>query len=380
MNFTVKNLCAALVAAAAFLASAEGTDDHGTVNAARKYNNAPSLIAVLCQGFVDDADEKSVADFGLGILNGADGLFGCAPDDYSEEPPPNPMYPEPMEKDALYFGGTDWGRFIPETLVLNDGVRPDVSVITQNGLADGEYLASVRERFGGKYPVSVSKVDIPTDRESHDAFREFVEGVQSGKIDARNALEFKDGMVVVTGSLAVMKLNEILAKKIFDKNKGKCAMYVEQSYPLEWMYDYMTPHGFVMKLNAEKPDMVSDADVRENAEFWDWMTKQLLSNPQFARRRAESWRKGADGKPDPDHRMGVRAFSKLRLSHAQLYNHVKNRSAFATAIRQSRAIDPQSWESGCYYSAFLEANGLGDARDDYRSYLEKLGARTDMWR
>jgi len=380
MNFTVKNLCAALVAAAAFLASAEGTDDQGTGNNATKYNNAPSLIAVLCQDFVDDVGEKSVADFGLGILNGADGLFGYASDDYSEEPPPNPMYPEPMEKDALYFGGTDWGRFIPETLVLNDGVRPDISVITQNALADGEYLASVRERLGGKYLASVSKVNLPSERESNDAFREFVEGVQSGKIDARNALEFKDGRVVVTGSLAVMKINEILAKNIFDKNKGKCAMYVEESYPIEWMYDYMTPHGLVMKLNAEKPDMVSDADVRENAEFWDWMTKQLLSSPQFARRRAESWRKGADGEPDVDHRMGVRAFAKLRLSHVQLYNHVKNRSALATAIRQSVAIDPQDPKTARPYSAFLKANGLGDARDDYRCYLEKLGARTDMWR
>ena len=298
MNFIAKSFFAALVTAGVLVASAEGTDGQGAANSAEKYNNAPALIAALCQDYVDEVGEKAIADFGLGILEGADGLFGYASDDYLEEPPPNPMYPEPMEKDALYFAGTDLGRFIPEALILNEGVRSDVSLITQNGLADGRYLSSARERLGGK-------VKLPTDEELQDAFREFVEGVQTGRIDARDAVEVKDGRVTVTGPKAVMKLNEILSKKIFEKNKGKHTMYVEESYPIEWMYDYMTPQGLVMKLNAEKTGAVSDEEVRENAEFWDWMTKRLLSGREFAKRRAESWRKGADGRPDPNHRMGV---------------------------------------------------------------------------
>jgi len=372
MNLIAKNLLAALVAAAALAASAENAEEQDC-NPANKFINAPSLVAVQCQDYVDDAGERTVADFGLGVLNGADGLFGYASDDYSEEPPPNPMYPEPMEKDALYFGGTDYGRFIPETLILNDGVRPDVSVITQNSLAVGEYLASLRERFGGK-------VELPTEEELSDAFREFVEGVQSGKIDARSALEFKDGRVIVTGSIAVMKINEILAKKIFEKNKGKCAMYVEESYPFGWMSDYMTPHGLVMKLGAEKSGAVSEEEVREDAEFWDWMTKRLLSSPKFARRRAESWRKGADGKPDPEHRMGMRAFAKLRIAHARLYCSKKNSPAFATALRQAVAIDPLNPETCCIYSLFLKENGLDAARGDYLGFAGKLGVDTDGWR
>ena len=127
MNYAVKNvftmLAAALALAMAFIASAEGNECKGTVNSAEKYNGNPSLIAALCQDYVDDAGEQAVADFGLGVLEGAEGLFGSASDDYSEEPPPNPMHPGHMEKGALYFGGTDLGRFIPESLVLSDGVR-----------------------------------------------------------------------------------------------------------------------------------------------------------------------------------------------------------------------------------------------------------------
>ena len=62
------------------------------------------------------------------------------------------------------------GRFIPESLVLSDGVRPDISVITQNGLADRAYLSSVREQLSGK-------VEMPTDKEDEAAFGAFVEGV-----------------------------------------------------------------------------------------------------------------------------------------------------------------------------------------------------------
>ena len=158
-------------------------------------------------------------------------------------------------------------------------------------------------------------------------------------------------------------------------------MYVEESNPIEWMYDYMAPHGLVMKLNAEKPGAVSDEEVRDNAEFWDWMTKRLLSDPQFAKRRAERWRRTADGELDPDHRMGVRAFAKLRLTHAKLYaRQVKNPIAFARAIRQAIAIDPQDKETCINYAAFLNANKLDAAREDFLGCLEKLGVDTDGWR
>lgn len=147
------------------------------------------------------------------------------------------------------------------------------------------------------------------------------------------------------------------------------------------MYDYMTPHGLVIKLNAEKSGAVSDEEVRDNDEFWDWMTKRLLSDPQFVKRRAERWRRTADGEWDPDHRMGVRAFARLRLTHAKLYaRQAKNPIAFARAIRQAIAIDPQDKETCINYAAFLKVNKLDTAREDFLGCLKKLGVDTDGWR
>ena len=364
MNFIAKTMFAVLATATALVASAyDATDSRSNIG-----NPAldSSLLSAECQKYVDDVGEKAVTAFGMGILEGEGGLFDYGAEDCSEEPPPNPLYPAPMEKGALYFGGTDWGRFIPETLVLNDGVRPDVAVITQNALADGKYLSVIRDRLG-------DKVEVPSEEELTDAFRKFVEGVQSGSIDARDAMKIKDGKVTITGAQAVMRLNELLAAKIFNGNKGKHAMYVEESYPIVWMYDYMAPHGLVMKLNAEKPGAVSDEEVRDNDEFWDWMAKRLLSDPQFAKRRAETWRKAVDKKWDPDHRMGVRAFAKLRLTHARLYRWHEKHSAFATAIRQAIAIDPQDRETGMFYVALLKENKLDAAREEFLTYLRKRG-------
>ena len=132
---------------------------------------------------------------------------------------------------------------------------------------------------------------------------------------------------------------------------------------------------------AEKPGAVSDEEVRDNAEFWDWMTKRLLSDPQFAKRRAERWRRTADEEWDPDHRMGVRAFARLRLTHAKLYaRQAKNPIAFARAIRQAIAIDPQDKETCINYAAFLKVNKLDAVREDFLGCLEKLGVDTDGWR
>ena len=127
------------------------------------------------------------------------------------------------------------------------------------------------------------------------------------------------------------------------------------------------------KLNAEKRGDFSDEEVRENDEFWDWMTKRLLSSKEFAKSRAESWRKGADGKQDPEHRMVVRGFAGLRFAHARLYGSAKNRAAFETAIRQAVALDPLSPEIGYGYSLFLKARKLDAARNDYREYVTKFG-------
>ena len=56
------------------------------------------------------------------------------------------------------------------------------------------------------------------------------------------------GRVQVSGQVAVMMINGLLCKVIFDHNPTN-EFYVEESFPLEWMYPYETPFGIIMKIN-----------------------------------------------------------------------------------------------------------------------------------
>ena len=63
----------------------------------------------------------------------------------------------------------------------------------------------------------------------------------------------------VHGVGGVMKINGILCRWIFDKNKDKHAFYVEESYVIPWMYPYLEPYGIIMKINHDPlPTPVQD--------------------------------------------------------------------------------------------------------------------------
>ncbi len=55
----------------------------------------------------------------------------------------------------------------------------------------------------------------------------------------------------VRGTGSVMAINARLTKMIFETNPSH-EFYVEESFPLEWMYPYIQPHGIIMKLEAEQ--------------------------------------------------------------------------------------------------------------------------------
>ena len=65
-----------------------------------------------------------------------------------EEPLPNPQWPAEMEPHAIFFGGTDPGRFVPTYMIYSALFRPDVYLITQNALADDTYMSVERDLYG----------------------------------------------------------------------------------------------------------------------------------------------------------------------------------------------------------------------------------------
>ncbi len=263
-----------------------------------------------------------------------------------EEPLPNPLWPEEMEQSAIFFGGTDPGRFVPTYMIYSAKVRPDVYLITQNALADDTYMSVERDLYG-------DEIWIPSKEDSAQGFGKYVDEVQSGKRPANGDLRIENGRVQVTGALGVMEINGILTQAMFEHERQRHAFYIEESYVIRWMYDYLSPHGLIMKINKDK-NPLNDSIVRNDMEFWDWYMRRLLLDPAFRRDFPAQ-----------------KSFSKLRAAIAGLYANERYRARTNADMEKYTSLAAQSFrEAVALYPASPEAT--------FRYIQEVLGT-FDKW-
>ena len=261
--------------------------------------------------------------FGAYQLEGAKALNEQIAAD--EEPLPDPEWPEPMEPFSIFFGGTDPGRFVPTYMIYSALYRPDVYLITQNALADDTYMSVERDLYG-------DEIWIPSKEDSAEAFNIYVDEVQRGVRQANGDLKIENGRVQVTGALGVMEINGILTKMMHDHDRLRHSFYVEESYVIPWMYPYLSPHGLIMKINAERTPYDAKRAAKD-MDFWDWYTRRLLDDPMYRRDFA-----------------GQKSFSKLRAAIAGLYQKQGRYQEAAQAYREAVALYPASPEATFRYA------------------------------
>ncbi|OGV84753.1 MAG: hypothetical protein A2340_04340 [Lentisphaerae bacterium RIFOXYB12_FULL_60_10] len=271
---------------------------------------------------VSGGAEQNNHDFGWQFgnyqLRGADAIFEEL--DPEEEPIPNPEFPREMGTNAVFFGGTDPGRFVPTYMIYSARVREDVFLITQNALADNTYMSVMRDLYG-------DKIWIPAQPDSAKAFQIYVEEVRSGKRQANADLKIEGGRVQVSGALGVMEINGVLCEMIFNHNKFKHDFFVEESYVIRWMYPYLEPHGLIMKINRE-PFQFTQEMANNDRDFWDWYTRRLTADERF--RRDVVARK---------------SFSKLRSALGGLYTFRNRLDDAEQAFIEARLLYPLSPEA-----------------------------------
>ncbi|MBA4386399.1 MAG: hypothetical protein C0404_00355 [Verrucomicrobia bacterium] len=256
--------------------------------------------------------------FGNYQLRGAEAILEeLSPD---EEPIPNPEFPPEMDRDAIFYGGTDPGRFVPTYMIYSAHVREDVFLITQNALADNTYMSVMRDLYG-------DMIWIPAPPDSANAFQRYVEEVRGGKRQANADLKIEGGRVQVSGALGVMEINGILAQMIFEHNNWRHSFYVEESYVIRWMYAYLIPHGLIMKIE-KNPSTLTDEIVRNDMEFWDWYSRRLVDDQKFIRDI-----------------VARKSFSKLRSAIGGLYANRGRPFEAEKAFQQARVLYPLSPEA-----------------------------------
>ncbi len=295
---------------------------------------------------------------------------------------PGGGYPD-MDKDAILYGGTDPGRFVPTYMIFCPRVRPDVYIITQNALAENTYLRYLRAQYSPSrkkdgfnwfekllqrdttYPKE--DIYISTDEDSAAAIRSYVEELQRRPAMPGEQVSVVNGRVNIQGIQAVTALNGLVSKQIFDKEHHKRSFYVEESFVIQWMYNYLEPYGVIMKINRDPLPKITPEMVALNRQYWDnYVQKYLVNDPTFRR--------------DDD---AQRAFSKLRTAHAGLYAW---RATLAPpeqrqpelapeaeyAFKQCLELCPFNVEATIRYAEFLtRLERYGDAHKlvtDYKKY------------
>jgi hypothetical protein len=283
--------------------------------------------------------------FGAWQLEGAEQILKELKPD--EPTLPNPSYPPEMETNAIFFGDTDPGRFVPTYMIYCAKVRSDVYLITQNALADNTYMSVMRDLYG-------DTIWIPSQQDSNFAFQKYVEDVQAGRIPPGADVQFENGRVSVQGVQGVMMINGILCRMIFEANKHKHAFFVEESYVIPWMYPYLTPHGLIMKIEKEPVPNLTPEIVKNDRDFWDWYVRRLMGNEKFLRDV-----------------VARKTFSKLRGAIAGVYAFRRMYEDAEYAFRQAIELYPLSPEANFRMAdVYMQQRRFGDARTLIEKFLK----------
>jgi hypothetical protein len=291
---------------------------------------------------------------------------------------------------SIYFGGTDPGRGLVTALCESHAEARPFYTLTQNPLADNRYLDYVRSMYG-------SRIYVPTTNDLQNAFTEYTADAQHRlkhdrdfpneprQIKPGEAVREVDGRLQVSGQVAVMSINALIAKCIFDHNTN-CGFYVEESFPLDWMYPYLLPHGLIFKLNREPLPALPTQAIDADHAFWAKQCQSMLGDwlkPETSASNVCAFVESVYVQKDWSHFTGdpefvtnvfaTRTFSKLRSSSGGLYqwrlasktdagDKARLRAETDYAFRQAFALCPTSPEAVFRYVNFLlSQNRLNDA-------------------
>jgi hypothetical protein len=299
-----------------------------------------------------------------------------------------------IPKGSVYFGGTDPGRYIISALSESQTEGVPFFTLTQNQLVDSRYAQYIRLIYG-------SKLTLPTDEDLQTAFREYTDDakarLKAGKMKPGEDVHITaDGRPQVSGPVAVMTINGLLVKRIFEQNPTK-DFFIEESYPLDWMYPQLEPHGLIMKLNRKPLGRLGEEVVQKDMDFWKHQTGDAIGKwldgtnsireicsfcEKVYLRKDFSGFKG--DKAFAKNQETQKTFSKLRSSIGGLYAwHFENdknaddrermKKAAEIAFRQAFALCPFSPEAVYRYSQFL----MSVQRLDDALLIAETAARID---
>ena len=171
---------------------------------------------------------------------------------------------------------------IPDYLqqFLAQNPQGDTRIRLNRLLLEAAYPDEIVKSLGGVYPDR--EIYIPSPEDSQQCFQDYMEDVQH-RMQLGQMMPGEDvhvdpgGRMQVSGQVAVMMINGLLCKVIFDHNPNN-EFYIEESFPLPWMYPYETPFGIIMKINRNPLPELPDGIFKRDHAFWSKYSDRLIGN------------------------------------------------------------------------------------------------------
>ncbi|MCC7374308.1 MAG: DUF2723 domain-containing protein [Verrucomicrobiales bacterium] len=146
-------------------------------------------------------------------------------------------------------------------------------------LLEEVYPTAIRKSPGGVYPDL--EIRTPSPEESSKSYNEYMSDAfqrkSLGQLKPGEEVREEGGRVTVAGQVAVMAINALLCRVIFDANPDH-EFFIEESFPLDWMYPYLTPFGIIMKINREPLASLGEDVLQRDHEFWSQYSDRLVGN------------------------------------------------------------------------------------------------------
>jgi len=201
-------------------------------------------------------------------------------------------------------------------------------------LVEAAFPKEIAVSPGGVYPDLEMHIASPL--ESQQCFQDYLADaqrrLQNNQLKPGEDVKIIDNRVQVSGQVAVMAINGLLTKVMFDANPNN-EFFVEESFPLEWMYPHLTPFGVIMKINRQPIKTLPEEVFEKDHDFWSQYSERLIGNwitndtpvsdiVQFVEKvyLRHDWSGLTDGqKKFARDDQGQKAFSKLRSSIGGVY-------------------------------------------------------------
>jgi hypothetical protein len=299
---------------------------------------------------------------------------------------------------SVYFGGTDPGRFIITALSRSHAKGEPFFTITQNQLVATNYLEYLRRMYA-------ARLTLPPPGATAKAFTEYSADLQRRwqhdrdfpneprQVAPGEQIRVVNNRLQAEGPTAVMAVNGLVAKAIVEANPDK-QFFVEESYPLAWMYPRLSPVGPIFKLHAADLETLGTDTVFQDRRYWSALTERLVglrvtdqTTIEQVCAFAESGSAVRQGDPafvrDHDARNN---FAKLRSAPAGIYawratqakssaekRRMANEAEFA--FKQSYALYPRNPETVWRYTMFLVGSDRSADAQTFVKAAAKLNPR-----